>query len=210
MRIMGKRTIGELQASDFVITLMISDLASVPMQEIGIPMTTGIIPIAILVVMEIAASNLMLRSPRFAQLMSGRPVVVVSRGSIKQKALHDLRMTNEDLFEALRKQSIFDIETVSCAVVETDGTLSVLQKAQALPPSAEQMGVSVADEQISALLVSDGTIERNSLHIVGWSEAQVRSVLSREKKRIEDVFIMTGSADGSYNIIKKEQEGGSK
>ena len=71
MRIMGKRTIGELQASDFVITLMISDLASVPMQEIGIPMTTGIIPIAILVVMEIAASNLMLHSPRFAQLMSG-------------------------------------------------------------------------------------------------------------------------------------------
>ena len=121
-----------------------------------------------------------------------------------------MRMTNEDLFEALRKQSIFDIETVSCAVVETDGTLSVLQKAQGLPPSAEQMGVTVADEQISALLVSDGTIERNSLHIVGWSEEQVRSVLRREKKRIEDVFIMTGSADGSYNIIKKEQEGGSK
>ena len=210
VRMMGRRTIGELQASELVVTLMISDLASVPMQEIGIPLLTGALPIAVLVIMEIALSSLMLHSPRLSRLMCGSPVVVIAGGEIRQKALRSLRMTNSDLFESLRKQSVFDIAAVSCAVVETDGSLSVLLRAEAQPPTAADAGVEVPKERINALLVSDGSIERNSLTPAVWSEERIEKALKKEKTPVEDVFVMTGAEDGSYRIIRRDGEDAEK
>lgn len=204
VRIMGKRTIGELQPAELVITLMISDLAAVPMQEVGIPLLTGVLPIAMLVVLEIFMSGLMLRSARFARVICGRPVAVIADGKIQQDALRRLRMTNADLFESLRKQSVFDIASVRWAVVEPDGSLSVLQKAECLPVSAGSAGVDTTGEQMSVLLVSDGVIEEHSMSLIGWDEQRIEDTLRREGLQPEEVFIMTGSSDGSFTIIKKE------
>lgn len=204
VRLMGKRTVGELQASELVITLMISDLASVPMQETGIPLFSGIVPMTVLVILEIALSYLMLRFPRLSRLMCGSPVVVIESGRIVQEALRSLRMTNEDLFEALRKQSVFDVASVSCAVVETDGSLSVLLRSETQPPSAKDMGVAVPEAQIRALLVSDGTVERDSMRLVGWDAERIETTLRREKIPVEEVFIMTGTAGGEYSVIPRD------
>ena len=112
VRVMGKRQIKEMQASEIVVTLMISNIAAMPMQEVGISIFTGIIPILTLVVTEITMSYIMLKYRPFRQLISGMPVVVIEKGKINQAAMRSLRLSNEDLFEELRKKDIFDPGTV--------------------------------------------------------------------------------------------------
>ena len=204
VRLMGRRTVGELQTSELVTTLLLSDLAAVPMQEIGIPLLGGIIPIAALVVMEITSSFLTVRFGVINRFLNGRPMVVVCDGVPDRQVLRRLRMTNEDLFESLRKKDVFDIEDVRYAIVETDGQLSVLLRSRAQPPTAQDAGVSVPPESVRVLAVSDGELCPDSLRLIGWNRQKLDSTLERRGLRMEDVFIMTARADGQETIILRE------
>ncbi len=204
VRVMGKRQIHEMQASEIVVTLMISNIAAVPMQEVGISIFAGIIPIIALVVMEVIMSYAMLKNRKFREMISGFPVVVIEKGKINQAAMKSLRFSNEDLFEELRKKDIFDISSVDYAIIETDGVLSVLQKNEYLPATAEQMEVSDGKSGLNALIISDGCIDTHSASLVGWSESKIYEVLASRKLTLDDVYIMSGNADGDFNIIKKE------
>ena len=208
IRVMGKRTISELQASELVITLLISDIAAVPMQEIGVPLASGIIPILVLTATEVFISCLMMKNARFGRLINGMPVVVINKGELDQSALRRLRMTNEDLFEGLRKKDIFDISSVNYAIVETDGTLSVLQKARETTPTASEMGIEVSEHMVHGLLVSDGDIDEHSVQLFGWSEEKIHATARNKNIALEDIFIMTGNENGDYRIIRKKKEEG--
>ena len=128
VRLMGKRQISELQTSELVVTLLISDLAAVPMQNTGQPLVSGLIPIAVLVMCEIAASVFMLKSGKFRRLVCGKPVVLINNGKVDQKEMARLRLSVEDLFEELREKDVFSIGDVAWAIMETNGKLSVVKK----------------------------------------------------------------------------------
>lgn len=204
VRVMGKRQIKEMQASEIVVTLMISNIAAVPMQEVGVSIFAGIIPIMALVVMEVTMSYVMLKNRKIREIISGFPVVVIEKGKINQEAMKSLRFSNEDLFEELRKKDIFDIESVDYAIIETDGVLSVLQKSGELPATAAQMDVDYGKCGLNALIVSDGCIDTHSAGLVGWTEPKILEVLASKKMTLEDVYIMSGNEDGEFKIVKKE------
>lgn len=204
VRIMGKRQIKEMQASEVVVTLMISNIAAVPMQEVGVSIFAGIVPILMLVVMEVTMSYIMLKNRKIREMISGFPVVVIEKGKINQAAMKSLRLSNEDLFEELRKKDIFDMESVDYAIVEPDGALSVLQKSGELPATAQQMDVDDGKSGLNALIVSDGCIDAHSAGLIGWTEPKIFEVLASKKMTLDDVYIMSGNADGDFKIVKKE------
>ena len=129
IRLMGKRQISELQPSELVVTLLISDIASIPMQNTAQPLVSGIIPMFILVACELLISFIMVKSSKFRRLVCGRPIVVIENGKINQSEMKRLRMTTEDLSEQLRQADVFDLDEVDFAIVETNGNMSVLKKA---------------------------------------------------------------------------------
>lgn len=203
VRIMGKRQIKEMQASEIVVTLMISNIAAMPMQEVGISIFTAIIPIATLVIMEVAMSYIMLKNRKFRQMISGLPVVVIEKGTINQQAMRSLRLSNEDLFEELRKKNIFDINSVEYAIIETDGMLSVLQKSSDLPATTTQLGVDDGKSKLNGLIISDGNVDKHSAEMLGWTTQKIAMALKSENVSINDVFIMSGNSEGDFKIVKK-------
>lgn len=202
---MGKRQISELQTSELVVTLLISDLAAIPMQNTGQPLISGIIPIVVLICFEITISMIMLKNSKFRKFICGSPIVVINNGKIMQNELKILRMTIEDLFEELRQLEIFSLEDVAFAMVETNGKLSVLKKPDKQPPDASSLGVVVPDNGIDAVIVSDGEISDFSLSLCGLSKDWVYRVLNGQNINISEVFIMTANKNKQFNIIRKEQ-----
>ena len=210
VRLMGKRQISELQTTELVVTLLISDIAAIPMQDTGQPLVSGFIPIAVLVMCEIIASVLMLKSGKFRRAVCGRPIVVINDGKVDQKEMRRLRMSTEDLFEQLRQKSVFAIEDVAYAIVETNGKLSVIKKPDKETPTAGMLGIAVPDTGIETVVVSDGVISDESAKLCNKSRAWVEGVLHGKNLKAEDVFIMTANNAGDFNIIKKgDMKGGS-
>lgn len=133
LRIMGKRQIGEMQPSELVVAIMISDLASIPMQEIGIPLLSGIIPIFTLIIMEITLSQISLKSRKFRHILSGKPNVIIHNGQIQKDEMKKIRFNNDDLKEQLRIQGYTKISDIHFAILETNGQLSIIPKSQKQP-----------------------------------------------------------------------------
>lgn len=204
IRIMGKRQIGELQTSELVVTLLISDIAAIPMQDTEQSLLSGIVPILILIVCEIIISLLMLKRAGFRRIICGKPIVIISDGKINQSEMHRLRMSTEDLSEELRQQGVFNIEDVGFAIVETNGKLSVLKKPEKDVPTAEELGIKTDDKGLEAVVISDGEISKYSLKICGLSREWLFDTLKKENTDLNDVFLMIANKQGEYKIIKKE------
>ncbi len=204
IRLMGKRQISELQTSELVVTLLISDIASIPMQDSGIPIFSGLIPIIILVVCEIVLSTIMLKSGKFRRFICGRPVVVINDGKIDQKSMKDLRMSTEDLSEQLRQLDIFNLEDIAFAIVETNGKMSIMKKPSKQQVDAGMLGINPPDNGIETVVISDGEISEFSLSLCKLSESWVKKILREKNIDINDVFIMTADKNKNFNIIKKE------
>lgn len=206
IRIMGKRQIGELQTSELVVTLLISDIAAIPMQNTEQSLLSGVVPILILIVCEIVISILMLKKSGFRRLICGKPVVVIADGKIDQDEMHKLRMSTEDLSEELRQQGIFNIEDVNFAIVETNGKLSVLKKPEKDIPTAEELNIEVSDKGIETVVISDGEISKCSLKVCSLSKEWILETLKKENTKLSDVFLMIANKKGEYKIIKKERK----
>lgn len=205
VRIMGKRQISQLQTSELVVTLLISDLAAIPMQDSGQPLFSGMIPIFILVALEIFLSLLMLKNRHVRRAVCGKPVVVIENGRILQENMKELRMSVEDLFVQLRQKDVFAITDLSFAIVETNGSLSVIKKAEADFLRPVDMGLSPKDSGLEVVAVSDGALSESSMRLCGWDRARVESCLKKEKTALKDVFILTVNSLGDYNLIQKER-----
>ncbi len=203
MRIMGKRMIGELQPSELVVTIIISELAAIPMQDLERPIWDGFVAIITLVLLEVVSAYIIMHSNRLRHVVSGKPAVVIRDGVIDQRVMKKNRMTVDDLMETLRQANVFDLSEVAYAIVETNGKLSVQKRAVVEPVTPQQLKISAPQPGLSALLICDGVLQRYSLELVGFDEKKVRELLSSRRLEIKDVYLMTGSTAGDYVIIEK-------
>ena len=206
LRVMGKRQIGELEPSELVLTMMVSDLATVPMQDFGIPLLAGVIPILTLLALSMLLSQLSLRNLRFRALVCGTPAVLIKNGKVQQDVLRKNRYTLDELMEELRGQGISSIEDVKYAVLENSGQLSVLPRAEQQPPTAAQMGMEVEDDvSLPVILVNDGRVIRRNLTACGrdenWLEKQLRAQKLSSPK---EVFLLTLDEQDQVFCVPKE------
>ena len=201
LRLSGKRQIGEL-----VLTLLISDLASVPMQDFGIPLLNGVVPILALIALSTLFSCISLRNVRFRSLVCGEPALVIKNGQIRQEVMHHNRLTLDELMEELRGQGVLDINTVKYAVLETSGHLSVLLRADQQPLTARQMAVAVEDDVfLPTVVINDGRIMAENLRLAGRDENWLRQQLQKRKIRHpRDVFLLSVDENGGVVCQLKE------
>ena len=205
IRLMGKRQISELQTSELVVTLLISDIAAIPMQDTSQPLVSGLLPIAVLVMCEIAISVGMVKSALFRKWICGRPILVIQNGKVDQKELRRLRMTIEDLSAQLRQQGIAHMDDVSYAIVETNGSLSVLKKPAQDVPTAQMLQLDPPDEGLELVVISDGKIFDVSLSLCGHTREWLDGILEGQSLSAKDIFIMTANTNGGFQITKKEE-----
>ena len=205
LRLMGKRQLGELQPSELVITILVSNIATLPIENLTLPIITGIIPIITLVCLDVLMSVASMKFRGLRRVLSGSPKVIISNGEIDQKLLHELRYTTDDLMESLRSYNIFDISEIQFAVVETTGKISVYQKFENQPVTAEMLSLKGKSSNPPELIVDDGKIVPTALKRLEHDEKWLRMRLKSENTNLSDVFIMTASDEKSVKIIKKQK-----
>lgn len=207
VRIMGKRQIGEMQPSELVVAIMISDLASVPMQAVDIPLLSGIIPVFTLIVAEVFAAFLSLKSKAIRRIIAGEPSVVIRGGRIDEKELVRQRFNLNDLLEQLRISGYPDISQVEIAVLETNGQLSIIPKAEARNVTVKDLNLKNAEkETIPFMLISDGKINKAELKRSGKSEKWLNQELKKKKiSSVKDVFVASLDEYGKLFLQKKER-----
>ena len=190
MRVLGKRQIGELQPAELVITILLSEIIVIPMQDTEIPLVTFI----------------GMKSIKFRSVMQGNPVIVIRDGKLNAKKLKELRFTTDDLAEALRKKDIFDISEVQYAIVETDGTLSVLLKKENQPATKSELKINTPKSSLPCIVISDGRIIKTDFAECNTDSDKIKAILKDKHLNEEDVMLMTLDKDGNINILKKDKE----
>lgn len=204
VRIMGKRQISELQTTELVVTLLIADLAIIPMQDSGQPLTSGILPIFVLIALEIFLSIIMLKNGKLRKFVCGKPMLVIEKGKVLQSEMKELRMSTEDLLESLRQKDVFDINEVKYAIIETNGVLSVMKKEKYETVQNKDLPIKQADESLKVVTVSDGEICYHSLKLCKKNQKTIINILKKENLKLSDVYIMICDESDNYNIITKE------
>ena len=204
VRFMGKRQIGELQPAELVVTILLSNIATLPVEDMSIPMMMGLVPMITLVCLDVAVSYLTLRFRGFRRAVSGSAKLLISDGRIDRQAMHELRFTTDDLMAALRAQQVFDIRDVQFAVAETTGTISVCPKKSASPPTAADLGLSPEESDPPVMVISDGDVSHTALKYLRLDEAWLQKVVKAKGCGIEGVFIMTAKNASEYTIVKRE------
>lgn len=203
IRIMGKRQLSDMQTSELVVTMIIADIASIPMQNTSQPLLSGIVPVMLLVCIEIAVSLLMMKIPKFRNLVCGKPVIIIDNGRLKQNMLKALRLSTEDFFVLLRQEGVFSIKDVKYCIMETNGKISVMMKPNKMNLTPEDMNIPVSDKGIEAVVISDGEYLYTSMKLCGIDKNWINKTLAFEDTDIKDVMIMTANKLKEYNIIRK-------
>ena len=206
IRLMGKRQIGELQPSELVITILISEVASLPMQDNSIPILNSIIPLFVLVSFEIILAALSLKSHKLRTVIQGHPVIVIRNGEIDIEALRKLRLSVNDLISALRQKDIFELSEISYAIFETNGKLSVLLKPANKNATAADLNLSPEDNGMPFAVICDGKINNNAAKEVKMSKEEINRIITKHNSEIKKILIMTVYPNKKSHIIKKEQK----
>ena len=206
LRLMGKRQIAELEPSELVLTMMISDLASVPMQDFGIPLLAGVIPILTLMALSLLLSHLFLQNLKFRELVCGTPSILIRNGQLQQDAMRKNRYTLDELLEELRGQGYLKIQDVKYAVLENSGQLSVFPWPAQQPPTAAQLNLEQEDDTtLPVILINDGRILEKNLRSCGRDLNWLQKVLSEESiSSPQQVFLFTLDEQGNTYCVEKE------
>lgn len=204
-RILGKRQVGELQPADLVITILLSEILVIPMQDTRIPLINTLIPVLLLIGFEILMSWFSIKSIHFRNLLQGNSLIVIRNGILDQAQLKRLRFTVDDLLEALRKKDIFDISEVLYAIVETDGTLSVLLKPEYRTPQAGALNVAEPDNGLPCVVISDGRILHSEFKDCGMTNNKFAAFLKERKIDPNKVLLMTLDKNGNMTKIEKAE-----
>ena len=206
IRLMGKRQVGELEPSELVLALIIADLAAVPMQDFGIPLLSGIIPIFTLLALTMIISVASMKSVKFRALICGRPSIIIENGKLKQAEMSKNRFTLDELMEELRMKGITDISTVKYAILETNGQLSVLPFADQKPPSAKDMSLAPQEAGLPLVLINDGRVLEHNLKLRGYDETWLEKQLKAHKVKCpEQVYLLTADELGRVYFAPKEE-----
>lgn len=207
MRLLGKRQLGEMELSEFVVAALIADLASHPLQDIGIPMINGLVPIVTLFCCEVLISGVAMKNIRLRALLFGKPSMLVEKGKIRQREMKKNRFTTDELMEELRNQGYLDISAVEYAVLETDGRLSVIPYPSESPVTPSQLKIEAEDKGYPVVVISDGHVIESNLRLVGRDMNWLKKRLAALGiKNTETVFLMTVNAAGQVYFAPKEPE----
>ena len=206
IRLLGKHQVSELEPAEFVLALIIADVASVPMQDYGIPLLMGVIPIITLLCLSMILSVLTLKSLKIRALLAGVPSILIQNGKVDQKELRRTRMTLDEVLEELRLQGYTDLAAVRYAVLETNGQLSVLPYAQKKPPTSEDMDIPVSDPGLPLVLINDGRLISANLKRRGLNEHWLKKQLKKHGVScVKDVFLLTVDEEKQTYFIRKEE-----
>lgn len=205
LRLMGKRQLGELQPSELVVTILISNIAAIPVEDSSVPMLMGIVPILTLVCLDIIVSAIMLKFPKFRKMIIGSPRVIMSEGVIMQKEMKRLRYTVDDLVEAMREEQIFDINEIWYAIVETTGKIHFLKKKDYLSAEKADVNCGGSSSDPPAVIIRDGREDAEQLASMGLGTGWLNEQLRQQKLSIKDVFLMTADRNGQNTIIKRQR-----
>lgn len=206
LRLMGKRQIGEMQPYEVVITLIIADLATLPMSDTNIPLLNGILPLAILVLVHYVITFLTRKSIKIRRLMSGKPVVIISPNGIEYKALKDLNMNIDDLLEAIRQCNYYSLDQILYAIVETNGKISVIPTSENAPATAQDVKVKNPPAKLPHIIISDGKLIKKEMEQINLDENKLNKLLNSIKvSNIKEVLVLSLDEDGKmYYQIKGE------
>ena len=198
MRIMGKREIGQMQPFELVIAILIADLASVPMSDIGIPITNGIVPILALLLIQLIISLVNLKSMKLREIMCGIPAILIFRGKIDEKVLKKEKLTVNELQEKLRQNNVFNIGDVEYAILETSGQVTVIQKPDKRNVIPEDFGITPEYEGIPYDLVIDGKVMYENLKAIKKDYKWLEEQSKKFNIKPEDALIITYDGKGQF------------
>ena len=198
VRMMGKRQIGQMEASEFVVTMLVANLASIPMQDAAIPLYSGLLPILVVLGMELTLSGLILRSVLIRRFFCGKPVILIDNGKILLENLRRTRVTLDELTGHLRQKDVLDIQAVQYAIMETDGNLSVFPYPKDRPASARDAGINPRPQHLPVTIIEDGYLFKENLSLAGKNADWVRRVLQEHNATVSTTWLLT--VDGSDNI----------
>lgn len=204
VRLMGKRQIGEMEPAEFVVTMLVANLAAIPMQDGAIPLYSGLVPILTVLGMELVLSGLILRSVRLRQLLCGKPVILIDNGKILQENLKSARINLDELTGQLRAKDVLDIRTVQFAILETSGDLSVFPYPKEKPASAKDAGVRATGQHLPVTVVEDGYLSRENLERAKKDKVWLEKVLSQHNCGVKDTFLLTVDESGQVVWLGKE------
>lgn len=204
VRLMGKRQLGELQPSELVITILVSNIATLSLEDTEIPLMRGTLPILALVCFEVIMSWGSLKSVRLRRLLSGSPKIIIRDGEIDQEMLHALRFSVDDLMSTLRTNNVFAVEDVQFAIVETNGKVSVYEKSQAQNATKQDVHAETEDLDPPQIIIADGQLREKALSAIGQDKKWLHSVLGGKGITMPEVFLMTADTSCSFHIVKQQ------
>lgn len=204
VRLMGKRQIGQMEASEFVVTMLVADLAAIPMQDGAIPLLTGLVPMLTVMGLELALAWIILKSVLVRRLFCGRPVILIDNGKLLQENLCRTRISLEELISHLRQKDVADIREVQFAILETDGNLSVFPYPETRPAAARDAGISVQKQYIPVAVITDGRVSAENLRKAGKDEAWLERVLKKQGAQLRDTLLLTVDGEGRTFFVAKE------
>ncbi len=206
VRLMGKRQVGELKPHELVITILISAIAVIPLEENSMPLANCLVPILLFISMEILVSVLSMKNLWFRNLIQGRPIFIIRNGKLDQKKLSEMRFTMDDIVDALRQQGTFDISEVQDAVIETNGTISVLPKAEYKPLTANDVGISVKENGMPVAIIIDGKPISEYFNEYKIKQSEIELVLQTVNRQPEKIMLLTIDDAGNTFLIDKEKK----
>ncbi len=205
VRLMGKRQIGQMEASEFVVTMLVANLASIPMQDGGIPLFSGLVPILTVLGLELVLSGLILRSVWIRRLLCGKPVILIENGKILRENLRRTRISLDELVGHLRQKDILDLESVQFAILETDGNLSVFPYPKERPATAREAGIPTKPQFLPITIIEDGHICPENLSLAGKDRDWLTRVLESHGATPEETLLLTLDAGEHILWLRKEE-----
>ncbi|MBQ8910002.1 MAG: DUF421 domain-containing protein [Oscillospiraceae bacterium] len=204
IRFLGKRQLGQLEPSEVAVTMLVADLASIPMQDENISITSGLIPIAAVLGTELLLSFLSMRSVKLRKLLCGKPVILMENGRFLQDNMRKNRVTLDELISQLREKDVLDPATVQYAILETGGNLSVFPFSQERPATAKEAGIPTPEQKLPITIISDGRLLEDNLKKAGKDQKWLQKVLSKEKTTQKGTFLLTVDENNDIRLYKKE------
>lgn len=204
IRLMGKRQIGELQPAELVVTILLSEIAAMPLENSETPLIQSLVSIFLLVSLEVMFSVFSMKSRKFRTLLQGHSVMIIKEGKIIQENMKLVRYSVDDLMESLRLKDIFDINDVWYAYIETNGSISVLPKKESSAVTNSDLDIKAKDDPIPCLVISDGKVITREFDVCGLTEGKLDKILKKKKLEKSKVLLMTYSKDGEANIVVRE------
>ena len=204
IRMMGKRQVGQMEPSEFVVTMLVANLASIPMQDGGIPLHSGLVPILTVLGLELVLSAISLYSVRFRRLLCGKPVILVENGRILRANLRRTRITLDELTGQLREKDVLDVRSVQYAILETNGVLSVFPYPKERPASAREAGIQVREQALLVTIIADGKMYPENLQAAKKDLSWVDKTLKAQGATVKDTFLLT--VDGRNKVVFLSKE----